>query len=296
MNAPAFWWTFAFSAVQTEIMLGKFAFLQAVLGVALLGAQEPAAPAQTGLANGAPDKKLSAEAEKLTAKVLDSYYHPDNLPGLACDVIPDWQAFFASANVAVPPDSMEEIQALKVHVRAVRDETPEFAFDWTKARPANSAQIESGLKQMIGGFYEIYWPLFASPPIKYTAVISKIEPQPDGSTKVYESDPNAYVVMTVDKHGTPTHYTMQSPSMTGVVDPHYAPSPHPKRGDRQRITSVEATQQAGAATVQVRVTADYQPLDGYFVPRHVTYGRVGAYVMTMEFSGCSVAEGASQTR
>lgn len=276
-------------------MLGKFAFLQALLGVALLGAQQPAAPSQPGPPipnagpSGTPDKKLSADAEKLTAKVLESYYHPDTLAGIECDVTPDWQGFFASAKVTVPPESMQAIQALKVHVRSLRDQEPEFTFKWTQAQPPNAGQIETSLKQMIGGFYNIYWPLFASPAIKYPALISKIEPQPDGTTKVYESDPNAYVVMTVDKRGTPTHYTMRSPAMNGVVDPQYTPTPHPVRGDRQRITGVEATQQAGASTTKVQVSVDYQPLGSYFVPREVSYGLVGAYTMKMEFSDCSVA-------
>jgi hypothetical protein len=280
-------------------MAGRIAVLQALLSVTLLGAQQPAPPSPAGPGipgagpTGTPDKKLSADAEKLAAKVLDSYYHPDKLPGLACDVTPDWQSFFASAKLTVSPEHLQGIEALKVHVRAVRDETPELTFNWTQARPANASQIESVLRQMIGGFYQMYWSLFASPAIKYTAVISKIEPQPDGSTKVYESDPNAYVIMTVDKHGTPIHYSMQSPAMSGSVDPQYTPTPHPTHGDRRRITSVDAVQQTGTSSTHVQVSVDYQPLDNYFVPRQVTYGLVGAYSMTMEFTGCSVVAGSA---
>lgn len=278
--------------MQTGIMLGKTALLQillgALLGSALLGAQQPMAATQDAGGSG-PSTRLSAQAKELTAKVLDSYYHPDKLPGLDCGVTPDWPAFFASAKVAVPPDSMQEIEALKIHVRTLRDRTPEFTFDWTQGRPSNASQIEASLKQMIGGFYNIYWPLFASPAIQYTAVISKIEPQPDGTTKVYESDPGAYVVMTVDKHGTPTNYTMQNPTMHGVVEPHYTPTPHQVKGDRRRITGVEVSKQIGASITKVQVSVDYQPLENYFVPKHVSYSRVGAYTMTMDFSGCSVA-------
>jgi hypothetical protein len=279
--------------MQTGNMLGKLALLQVVLGVALLGAQQPAAPSQPGPATTPSNKQLSADAQKLAAKVLSSYYHPDNLPGIECDVTPDWKAFFASANVAVSSDRLQQLQAMKVHARALRDQTPDLTFHWPAPRPANAGQIETLLKQMVGGFYHIYWPLFASPAIKYTAVISKIEPQPDGTTKVYESDPNAYVVMIVDKHGTPTHYSMQSPAMNGSVEPHYTPTPHPVRGDRRRITSVDALQQVGTTATQVQVTVDYQPLDTYFVPRHVTYALTGAYTMTMDFSVCSLAEAAT---
>lgn len=277
--------------MQTGGMLGKFALIQAVLGMAIAGAQQPAAPSQSGpAAPSTPDKKLSADAEKLAAKVLESYYHPDKLTGLECDVAPDWTAFFASAKVTVPPDRLQAIVAMKIHVRAVRDETPEFDFNWPQVRPANAGQVETALKQVISGFYQMYWPLFASPAIKYTAVISKIEPQPDGSTKVYESDPNAYVIMTVDRNETPIHYSMQSPAMSGTVDPQYTQAPHPVRGDRRRITSVDAVQHAGASTTHVQVTTDYQPMGSYFVPRHVTYGLVGAYTMTMDFTGCTEAK------
>lgn len=275
--------------MQTGIMLGKVALFQILLSFALLGAQQPVAPTQDGPGSEPSGPRLSAQAKELTAQVLGSYYHPDKLPGLECQVTPNWPAFFASAKVEVPPGSMEPIEALKIQVRTLRDQTPEFTFDWTKGRPSNANQIEASLKQMIGGFYDIYWPLFASPAIQYTAVISKIEPQPDGTTKVYESDPNAYVVMTVDKHGTPTNYVMQSPAMRGVVEPHYTPTPHQVQGDRRRITSVDVSKQMGASITKVQVSVDYQPLEKYFVPKHVSYGRVGAYTMTMDFSGCSVA-------
>lgn len=274
--------------MQTGIMLGKVALIQALLGSALLGAQQPGAPPQNAPGSGPPGATLSAQAEKLTAKVLESYYHPDNLPGLECDVALDWPAFFASANVAAPSDSMRAIEALKVHVRELRGQTPSLAFDWTQGRSPNASQIEASLKQMIGGFYDVYWPLFASPAIQYTAVISKIDPQPDGTTKIYESDANAYVVMTVDKHGTPTSYMMQSPAMSGDVEPHYTPTPHQSRGDQRRITSVDVSRQTGSSILKIQVKVDYQPVENYFVPMHVSYRRVGAYTLTMEFSGCSV--------
>lgn len=273
-------------------MLGKVALVQLLLGSSLVAAQQPAAPAQTGpgvgaTATGQPGK-ASEEAVKLTAKILSSYYHPDNLPGLECDAAPDWQSFFASAKVTVPAQSMQGLAALKIHVHAVRDQAPELTFNWGKGPVANADQMQALLKKTIDDFYQVYWNVFASPAVKYAATITKIEPQPGGTTKVYESDPNAFVVMTVEKDGTPTHYTMQSPSVTGAVDAHYARSPHPVAGDRRRITEVEVNEQSGGTSMKLNVSVDYQPVGEYFVPKQVSIALEGAYTMPLEFSGCAV--------
>ncbi len=288
---PGFFVDIHGSAMQTNIMLGKPVFIQAMLGVALLGAQQPVTPSRPGPpAPSSSDKKLTADAQKLTAKILSSYYHPDKLTGLECDVTPDWTGFFKSTRTTMSQNRMKSIQALKIHVRAVRDHVPELAFHWTQGKFAGSDQVEQLLKQSIGRFYQVYWSMFASPALKYAAVISKIEPQPDGTTKVFESDPNAYVVMTVDKHDAPIHYTMQSPSANGVVDAHYTPSPHPSAGDRRRISEVDVTEQSGASTMKVEVSMDYQPLGAFFVPGHVSLSQVGAYTMPMDFSACRIAK------
>lgn len=283
--------------MQTDIMLGKSVLIQALLGVALLGAQQPATPSQSGpTISNTPDKKLSDDAEKLTAKILSSYYHPDKLTGLECNVTPDWPGFFKSANMAVSEDRLKSIQALKIHVRAVRDQTPELNFDWAQGKFPGAEQLEVLLKRSIGRFYQVYWTMFASPAVKYTAVISKIEPQSDGTTKVYESDPNAYVIMTVDKRGAPIHYTMQGPGLDGIVDAEYVRSPHPSAGDPRRISEVDVSEHSGSTTVEVRVSVDYQPLKDYFVPRHVSFGVVGAYTMTMDFSGCAIPAAAAPAK
>lgn len=285
--------------MQTEGMVGKLVLTQVLLGAMTLAAQQ-AAPSQAGPAAGAPpqintqgqlksSQNLSQEAVKLTAKIIASYYHPDNLPGLECDLTPDWPGFFNSTKMMVSQDQAQAMEALKIHVRTVRDETPEITFNWTRGKIAGADKVEALLRQTITQFYQVYWNMFASPAVKYAAVISKIEPQPDGSTRVYESDANAYVVMTVARDGTPTHYTMQSPTVNGVVDAQYVRSPHPRDGDRRRLSQVEVSERSGAASMNVRVGVDYQPLKDYFVPKNVSFTQIGAYTLTMDFTGCTVA-------
>ncbi|HEX8713334.1 MAG TPA: hypothetical protein VF730_15745, partial [Terracidiphilus sp.] len=278
-------------------MVGKLVLTQIMLGAMTLAAQQ-AAPSQSGPAAGAPPQtndqgplktpqNLSRDAVKLTEKINSSYYHPDNLNGLECDVTPDWPGFFNSTKMMVSQDQAQSMEAAKTHVRAVRDETPQITFDWTKGKIAGADKVEAMLRQTINQFYQVYWNMFASPAVKYAAVISKIEPQPDGTITVYESDPNAYVIMTVAKDGTPTHYTMESPALTGIVDAQYTRSPHPRNGDRRRISQVEVSERSGTASMNVRVGVDYQPLKDYFVPKNVSFTQVGAYTLTLEFSGCA---------
>lgn len=287
-------------------MVGKLALAQVALGATMLAAQQPAAPPPAGPAAGAPPQrndqgpakppqKFSEDAKKLSDKILGSYYHPDNLSGLECNVTSNWPEFFKSNNMMVTQDQAQALEALNIHVRAVRDEAPQIRFDWTRGKIPGADKVEALLRRTITQFYQVYWTMLASPAVKYAAVISKIEPQPDGSTKVYESDPNAYVVMTVARDGTPTHYVMQSPGVNGVVDTQYQRSPHPRAGDRRRISQVEVSERSGAASMNIRVGVDYQPLRDYFVPKNVSFTQIGAYTVTMQFSGC-VAESAVQLK
>lgn len=120
------------------------------------------------------------------------------------------------------------------------------------------------------------------------AEISRIEPQPGGSEKVYATDPNIHTVITVDKDGLPANYALNGVGMSGTIDAHYTPSPHPVPGDLRRLSGVDVNEHIGASTMKVSLTVDYQPVDTYFVPREVSFNVIGAYLMTMNYSACSV--------
>jgi len=157
----------------------------------------------------------------------------------------------------------------------------------------NKEQFEDGLKQMLGGFYQMYWNLVASSPIDNAAEITKIEPLPDGGAKVYSSSQNINVVIITDKERTPTHYTLDSPAMNGTIDLRFISSPKPTPGDLRRISSMDLTEQIGNSTMNVKLSLDYQAVGGFYIPRHVSYNLGGAYSLSMDFSGCSVSKGAA---
>src|ERR1035437_3916186 len=97
-----------------------------------------------------PIRNLPYDPAKVAVAIRSSYYHPDEMKGLDCDVSVDWPAFFIALKLKVPADRLNAIEGLKIHSRAARGKMTEFTFDWTGGPLDNSEHFESGLKQMVG--------------------------------------------------------------------------------------------------------------------------------------------------
>jgi len=277
-------------------MTRSFPLLLLAIYTIALGAEQATRPPVDSGKVIVPVRNLPYNPAKVALDIRNSYYHPDELTGLDCTISVDWPALFSALKVNVPADRLKVLQGLKIQSRAVRAKIPEFTFDWTSGPFDNSEQFVSGFKQMASGFYQIYWPMIASAPIKDAADITKVEPQQDGSAKVYSSGPNIGVVMTIDEKSIPTHYTVESPVMNGTIDPHYIASPKPVSGDLRRISSVDVTEQVGTSTMNVKLNLDYQEVNGFYVPKHVSFDLVGAYSLSLDFSACSASKDAALSK
>lgn len=258
-----------------------------VFGTNLLVAQQPAATSPKSETRRQAGT-LPNDPALVAAAIRDSYYHPDAMSGLDCTISVDWPAFFAAVKLNLAADRLKAIHNLKIRSQAARGKSPKITFDWTSGTLDNKQQFEDGLKQTLGGFYQMYWNIVASSPISDAAEIAKIEPLPDGGAKVYSSSQNTNLVISTDKENTPTHYTLDSPAMNGTIDLHYVSSPKPVPGDLRRISSMDASEQIGNSTMNVTLSLDYQAVDGFYIPSHVSYNIAGAYSLSMDFSGCSV--------
>jgi hypothetical protein len=221
--------------------------------------------------------------------IRTSYYHTDTLTGISCSVAIDWPTFFASTKLTISDDRLKQINGLKIHSNAVRGKSPEITFDWSDGPIDTKDQIEGGLKQTIGGFYQMYWPMLAGPLIGSASEINKIEPQPDGTSKVFTSSQDVNVTMTIKKDGSPSEYTVKSPAMNATMDPQYIASPKPAPGDVRRISGLNIVEQLGTSNINVDLALDYQPVDAFYVPGNVTFNVSGAFSLKMEFSGCAVS-------
>jgi hypothetical protein len=215
-----------------------------------------------------------------------SYYHPDELGSLGCSVSVDWPAFFTAMKLTLPENRLKSIQGLKIQSRAIRNKIPDITFDWTGGPLDNAEQFESGIKQMISGYYQIYWPMVASSPLAGPSDLSRIDLLPDGGATTTSLSPNMTTTITIDRVGTPTHYAIDGAAMKATIDPHYAPSLNPVSGDLRRISSLDVKEQIGTSTINVRLSLDYQEVDGFNVPKHVSFDLLGAYSINMEFFNC----------
>ncbi len=270
-------------------MLSRVFLLGPVLLMTSLWAADSAKPKAADDAQKQP-KVSNPDLQKLADNVNGSYYHPDRLPGLQCTVAIDWSGLYNALKVKVPPERLHAIEGVQIHSKALRNKPPEITFSWLNGAPDTKDQLEDGTRQMIGGLYQWYWSMMASPPLLKTSDNFRLEPQPDGTAKLYESDPNNKIVVDLDKNDAPTRYAFDTPAFKGTFDFTYVDSPAPARGDLRRVSSVHVVSNFGASSFNVGLDFDYQQVDGYFVPKHVTYNLIGAYSISMEFIACSTTE------
>jgi hypothetical protein len=271
------------------MMLRLALFTLVSLAGSLVAAQPPPpANPQDVAPNRIPANNLPIDPQKLATAINASFYHPDKLNGITCAVRGDWSTMYKSLNIAPPEPRMLAIKGLKMRYTAVRKKLPELTFDWTSGPPDLKDEFETGVKQMIGGFYQSYWTVMATPPMNSGSEIGRIEPQTDGTTKLYQSDKDNKVSITIDKNDAPTHYEFDTPAAKGEFDLQYVASPNPVPGDLRRISNLHINSKIGESSFNVAVSMTYQALDEFFVPRRVRYEMIGAYSIALEFSGCSV--------
>jgi hypothetical protein len=227
----------------------------------------------------------------LVSAVNSSYYHPDAMSNLACDLTLDWPGFLAAFKTDVPPERMKVFQSLKMRVNAQRGKTAELTFDWAGGNPnGGQEQVESGLKQMVGGFFQSYWSLAAATLLGNPTEIIKTEPAQDGSLKIYVSGGGASTVVTVDKQFSPTTFVVDMQSMKINMGLRYISSPQPATGDLRRLTGIDVDEQLGASNIKAGIEFDYQSAGEFFVPQHVLFNVPGAYSAKMEFSSCTATK------
>lgn len=247
------------------------------------------AKSQEPTQNAIPVKSLPIDPGKLVMAVNGSFYHPDNLTEIQCAVSLNWNSFFNALNIKVPEVRMHALNGLQIHYSALRNKRPEIDFNWVNGRADTSDQLEDGLKQIISGFYQIYWPLMASTPIRKATEMERVETQPDGTLKIFESDANNKVAIALDKNFAPAHWTYDTPVYKGTFDLNFADSVKPLPGDLRRLSNMHIISNTGASTMNVKIDLDYQPVSGVNIPHHVSYDIVGAYSIALEFVGCTVS-------
>lgn len=269
--------------IETNPMLRQSLLFLYLSGANLLVAQQPATAPPSEM-TPIPVAGLPYDPAKVAGAIRDSYYHPDGISGLDCNVSVDWQGIFTALNVQPPADFLAKLSGLKIQSKTTRGEAPGVTFDWSAGSLDSTAELEEALRQMVGSFYQMYWFFLASSPIGNAADITRIEPLPDGGAWVYAVSQNVSVIITVDREWTPTRFAVNSPAMQGTIDPHYA-------GDPRRVSSMDLSEQTGASTLNIKLTVDYQDLGNSYVPQQVSFNIEGHTFMIMNFTNCSATTG-----
>jgi hypothetical protein len=267
-------------------------FFIAVLAVpAVLAAQQTPATSSTSTEKSTkiPVKGLPVDAIKVLTAMKESYYRPDDLSGLGCTVSLDWGAFFTAMKQTPSPDRLKALQAMKIHSDAVRGQKTKFTFDWSGGTLDTKDQLEGGVEKMVGGFYDMYWPMMPSFPIPKADEIKEIVPQADGGAMLSLPSAGINVTVIVDKNNVPTNLSFENPMMKGSFDLRYQPSPDPVPGDLRRITGLKVAQSVGTTNSSIRVGVDYQAVGGYHIPKHVDVD-LGSFSIGVDFSDCSVSK------
>ncbi|HTB98414.1 MAG TPA: hypothetical protein VK716_15495 [Terracidiphilus sp.] len=264
-----------------------------VAAIALVASSACAQQAPSGAAKGGPASAHSQITEPrlaaMAGEIRGSYYHPDDLMSIDCAVNADWPAFLASSKLAVDPERIKTLEGLKIRSRAIRGQDAAVTFDWSTGPFNTHDQIEGGLKQVLGGFYKMYWSMLASSMISKSDKLANLETLQDGESKATIDSDDMKLVITMDKTGAPTRYEFDSQVMKGTIEAGYLPSPNPVPGDLRRVSTVKVNEQIGASAVVAAFSLDYQQAGEFFVPKNVTFAVPGAYSIKLAFSDCSAS-------
>ena len=258
-----------------------------VFGAGSLSAQQSHPIAHTAdlrkpLPLGLPD-----DSAKLAAAIRASYYHPDDLSVLDCSVALDLTNLVKQFGQPAGEEALKSLNGMTIQVHAVREQSPKIDIAWAQGIPAKSENFESGARQILNGFFQMYWPIFGSslgprPLEKFQA-----EVQPGGGHLLRSTGNNMNVTTEVNGDNIPTSVVIESAAMNATIQPRFSASENPQADDLPRLTSVDFSQQIGTTTMNLRLTTDYQDVGGFHIPRHISSGIGGAYSVSMEFVGCS---------
>ena len=237
-------------------------------------------------------QQTPVDAVKLAADIGASYYHPDGIPGLDCGATVDYGSVFKQLGQTPPDELRKQLAGITIKVHAMADRAPQIDIAWPDGAPANQANIESSLKQTIGGFFQMYWPFLGSSIVGGKKENLHIETREEGGYVWHDGSQRMSMTLEIDKDKVPGKLSVDTPSMKVMVEFHFAPPQDPKPGDLRRLTFLDFTEQVGTTNINGRLSLDYQDVGGFNVPRHLSLGIGGAYAVPVEFINCSLSKAA----
>ena len=229
------------------------------------------------------------DGAKILAGISASHYHPDDLSSMDCGAVLDWGSVMKQLKQTAPEDRMKVLDGMSVEVHAQRNKPAVVTVAWPKGEPKDKETIEQGARQMLAGYFQMYWPVFASAMKPSQADSVHIDARSDGGYTVHNATNSAESGFEVDRDLVPTNVFIKTPAMNVRSALTFTPSPNPVPGDLRWLTRMEANISIGTNTSSGTFDIDYQTVAGFHIPKHIAIGIGGAYTVPIELIGCSVS-------
>ncbi len=228
------------------------------------------------------------------------YYTPttQGLRSFHCEADVAWKPFLETVSGAtVKADDPALVYLQSVHLGVTDNLRGAGSLDWATAAAAPAgkqtavAQIQSGLQQMVGGFFQT-WNQYMN---------GSMIPTPDAETVVTASGEGFHIRgagggTVVDeefsKEGLLTATKVDTKEQQVLAVPHFTSTP-----EGFLVDSVDSTikQSAEAGPVQVNFSVQYAMADGFRLPSAIHLDIKNVLSMNVKVSACKVTKGTADS-
>jgi hypothetical protein len=227
---------------------------------------------------------------KIEAGINAAYYHPDDLSRLDCQATIGWAEVAKQLQQAAPEDRLKALDGMRAEIRAERGKEAEINISWQSGTPTNSMTLENSTRQMLTGFFQMYWSLFASSMGPMQKDIVQAETREGGGYTLHYSSAGTNVTEEIGADLVPTKVSTNSPVLKAEIRPHFSASANPVAGDLRRLTSLDFSGGVGTTVTNYRMEVDYETVESFHIPQRISVHLEGAYGIPIELIGCAVTK------
>jgi hypothetical protein len=225
-----------------------------------------------------------SESDLKTIDKARALYMTGPIPGsIACNLAPDWDAFFAQMNVAPTEDakaSMDKLRAIKMYITSRGADDTELKVDNV---PSDAGPLGDSFRQQLQGFFQLYWNEAYGGILPKRGGTFELVTMPSGY-QVKQTSGATKISIDMDKAYLVTSFSVLSPESTTVQKPNFKPG-----GDGLlRLSGLDQTTDIGSTKVVVSVGIDYQRVNGYDIPQHMKVTAPGSGTFDWIMTGCQV--------
>ncbi len=190
----------------------------------------------------------------------------------SCQVLPDWDAVYKDIKSdAVGRDQLLPlVKRVKFQVAVGSSGATSVSHELAQAPPTEEVaqrlrQMSGGMEQRITGFFQTWSQLMMHPPLQGTPE----EYQMDETSEGYRFTADAgsiHVAITMNRDLFIQTLYAKTPELEGTVRPHFF-----RLQDKLVPDAYEATYKTSGGEQNMTVKIQYQRIDGYELPRTITY-------------------------